>query len=396
MLGRGRAFTTWNGRSLAIVALRVDELARFSAPIHLLDKLADARARPYPANKPQTFRSLRCERRLAKKSDLNQGVPHRARPQAGGRGRKLGGMSTAPRQPMPEVPGVEHIYVNAGGLRMHVATAGPEDGSPVVLLHGWPQHWWLWRNVIPELADAGHRVYAPDLRGFGWSEATEGRKGYEKYQLARDVVALLDELELDRVCLAGHDWGGWTGFLVALTAPERIDRFVALNIPPPWVGPGGFDLAGAIRTASRVGYQVIMATPGLARFALAGPGRSRVEQKIVKGTVRQEAWADGALEVFLDQFQDPARTRATKFLYRNFLLREVPQIALGRYVKGRFTTPAKLLFGLDDFAIDSAILDADHSLIADDLEIERIPGCGHFIVDEQPELVAQRLIDFFS
>lgn len=63
---------------------------------------------------------------------------------------------------MPEVEGVTHKYVNAAGLRMHVAVAGPEDGEPVLLLHGWPQHWWLWHNVIPPLAEK-YRVYAPDL-----------------------------------------------------------------------------------------------------------------------------------------------------------------------------------------------------------------------------------------
>ena len=87
--------------------------------------------------------------------------------------RRLGVMSGSYFQPMPAVEGVEHIYVNAGGLRTHVAVAGPEGGEPVMLLHGWPQHWWLWRNVMPELAAAGYRVYAPDLRGLGWSEATE-------------------------------------------------------------------------------------------------------------------------------------------------------------------------------------------------------------------------------
>src|SRR5919106_1697015 len=81
---------------------------------------------------------------------------------------------------MPEVPGVEHRFVEANGLRMHVAEAG--DGDPVVMLHGWPQHWYEWRHLIPPLA-AQYRVICPDLRGLGWTDAPP--RGYEKENLAK-------------------------------------------------------------------------------------------------------------------------------------------------------------------------------------------------------------------
>ncbi len=305
-------------------------------------------------------------------------------------------MSAPHLQPMPEVEGVEHLYVNAGGLRMHVAAAGPEDGDPVLLLHGWPQHWWLWRDVIPALAAEGYRVYAPDLRGLGWSEATDRFCDYDKRQYARDVIALLDALEIDTVRLAGHDWGGWTGFLVSIMAPERVDRYMAMNIPPPWLDPGPFDLPKTLKALSRLGYQVIMATPGISRFAQAGPGRAEFAKGIVKASKRREVWDNGVLDVFLDQFKDPRRSKASMYIYRNFLVRELPQIQLGKYVPGRLTTRTTLLFGLDDVAIDPAILDADHSKFADDLTIERVPDCGHFIVDEQPERVIDELLKFFA
>ena len=129
----------------------------------------------------------------------------------------------------PQVPGVEHRYVDAAGLRMHVAEAG--EGEPVLALHGWPQHWYLWREVIPRLA-AHARVIAPDLRGFGWSGVPAG--GYDKETMARDVLTLLDALGLERVRLIGHDWGAWIGFLLCLHQRERVERFVACNIVPPW------------------------------------------------------------------------------------------------------------------------------------------------------------------
>jgi pimeloyl-ACP methyl ester carboxylesterase len=305
-------------------------------------------------------------------------------------------MSGSYLQPMPEVEGVEHIYVNAGGLRMHVATAGPEGGEPVMLLHGWPQHWWLWRKVMPALAAQGYRVYAPDLRGLGWTEATERFADYDKRQFARDIVALLDELGIEKVKLAGHDWGGWTGFLVSITAPERVDRYVAFNILPPWLDPGPFDVGKMLKAVSRLWYQVVMATPGVSRFAQAGPGRAFFQKRLIGSAGDGDAWSGGAVDVYLDQFRDPRRSRATMYIYRRFLLVELPQIQTGKYVPARLTTRAKLVFGLDDIAIDPAVLDGPHEKFADDLTIDRVENCGHFIVDERPELVAEKLIEFFA
>src|SRR4051812_14209560 len=87
---------------------------------------------------------------------------------------------------MPHVDGVTHRFVDAGGLRVHVAEAGPEDGEPVLMLHGWPQSWYLWRHVVPRMSDR-YRLVMPDLRGVGSTQVTDD--GYEKENLARDQVA---------------------------------------------------------------------------------------------------------------------------------------------------------------------------------------------------------------
>ena len=124
-----------------------------------------------------------------------------------------------------------HRYVQAGGLRFHVAEAGP-DGPPVLLLHGYPQHWYAWRHVMADLA-GDHRVYALDLRGAGQSDVP--RRGYDSDTLAADVLAVLDALDLPVVQLVGHEWGGWLGFTLALSAPHRFSSSgrsaVSINLP---------------------------------------------------------------------------------------------------------------------------------------------------------------------
>src|SRR4051794_9991824 len=128
-------------------------------------------------------------------------------PRGGAPSDRLVAMSTSPQTP-PDAPGVTHDWVDAGGLRTHVALAGPEDAPPLMLVHGWPQNWWAWREVIARTKDR-YRVIAPDLRGHGWTDAP--RDGYGKDQLATDLLALLDAMGLERVTWVGHDWGAFTG-----------------------------------------------------------------------------------------------------------------------------------------------------------------------------------------
>lgn len=119
------------------------------------------------------------------------------------------------------VAGVHQRHVSVNGVRLHVAEAG--HGPPLILLHGWPQHWWCWRHVIPRLA-AERRVLAPDLRGWGWSDAPDD--GYAKATFAADILALMDAEHLDRVDLVGHDWGGFAhrdGHLAACHHPRNVD-----------------------------------------------------------------------------------------------------------------------------------------------------------------------------
>ena len=129
----------------------------------------------------------------------------------------------------PHVEGVRHRFVRTARLRMHVAEAG--RGEPVLLLHGWPQHWYAWRDVIPLLA-RHYRVICPDLRGFGWTEAP--RTGYRTGELVDDLIALLDVLALERVFVVGHELGGRLGFHLSLRAPTRVRGHLALNALHPY------------------------------------------------------------------------------------------------------------------------------------------------------------------
>jgi pimeloyl-ACP methyl ester carboxylesterase len=280
---------------------------------------------------------------------------------------------------LPAVAGVTHRTVQVGDLAVHVAEAG--SGEPLVLLHGWPQHWYCWHRVVPLLADR-YRLVMPDLRGHGWTSAPDGP--YDKETLATDLLGLLDALELPQVGLIGHDWGGWTGFLACLRAPERFRAFLALGIVHPFQRP----TVGKALQGWRMAYQVPLSTPllgqGLMRAGLAA-------QMVRAGSVRDV----GDTTTYGEVFREPARARATVALYRTYLLSESLQVAGGRYADARLTVPTRLVNGGGDLVSSRAMLDG-WQRNADDMSVEILPGVGHFVPEEAPEAVADRAIALFG
>ena len=287
---------------------------------------------------------------------------------------------------MPELAGVEHHYVDVRGARLHVAELGDPAGSPVLLVHGWPQHWWSWRSLMPLLADR-HRVLALDLRGFGWSEATA--RGYRKVELADDVAGVLDALQIDRVDLVGHDWGGVIGFLVCLEHTARVARYAPMNTGHVWPTLGRRDVPKQLGATA---YQGLLASPGLGRRINASP---RVVGKLLGAISAQtDRVVPQYQEHFAPRMDDTARARAAAQLYRTFVLYEYPRWVRGQYRDRRLTTPTLWLHGLSDPFFTPAMF-TDIVEHADDMRIEYLEGCGHFPAEECPQLVAEHLRGFF-
>jgi pimeloyl-ACP methyl ester carboxylesterase len=267
----------------------------------------------------------------------------------------------------PELPGVRHDYVDAGGLRTHVALAGPDDAPPVLLVHGWPQSWWAWRYVIPTLAER-FRVIAPDLRGHGWSEAPAG--GYDKEQLASDMLAVLDALAIERATWIGHDWGGWTGFLAALRAPERIERMLALCILHPWLEPD------PRRLAVLLSYQVPISLPIAGRRVAAPMIRALLQTG--RGPDRLEP-SDVAL------FAEHIPPAVTVAMYRTFLTREIVPLARGRYADATLKVPTTLMLGQADAVTKrtpSGPVEGQPQL-----RVEVLDRMAHWVPEQRPQAV---------
>lgn len=282
---------------------------------------------------------------------------------------------------IPNVTGVTHRFVDANGVTLHIAEAG--SGPPLVLLHGWPQHWWCWRLLIPELAER-YRVIAPDLRGFGWSDAPPD--AYAKATFAADVIALLDIEGLDRVRLVGHDWGGYTGFLLALEHPERIERLVALDITPPWpFAPSLSSLALPLLAS----YQLLLATPVLGQLALT-TSPAFVGALIRAGSGHATRWTQESLDQYAKVLQEPARARASSRCYRTFLTRELASLP-GLYNPEALQVPTKLVMGGQ-----SAIRHILKPTASRNLQLQTVDGAGHFLPEEAPTETVRHIEAWFA
>jgi pimeloyl-ACP methyl ester carboxylesterase len=284
--------------------------------------------------------------------------------------------------PMPELKGVEHRYAAVNGVTLHYAEAGDPSNPPVILQHGWPQHWWIWRHLIGPLTDSGFRVIAPDLRGHGWSEKPKG--DYRKDVLMRDTLALLDELKIESTRFVGHDWGAYAGMLAALRHPERIERFVSLSIPHPWQedrSPMTFLKSGW--------YQLVLASPGLGKLAIRRLGMPRLilEKGRATGT-----FTERELDIYTDVFKQPDATEAAMRMYRHFLQHEVAPVLSGAFKEERLSVPTRWIVGEEDPV--SGIADDAYRDHADDMTLEKLPGVGHFLPEEVPDLLRERVLEF--
>ncbi len=279
----------------------------------------------------------------------------------------------------PPCDGVRRSFVEARGVAFHLTEAGSRDGRPVLLLHGWPQHHWVWRDLLAN-PPAGLRLIAPDLPGYGWSGPAPHR--WAKDDVAADLIGLVEALAIERCLLVGHDWGGFISHLICLLAPERIDAHLVLNVGHPW---------NSSRTVLPHLWRMLLYQPPIAAFGAALTRRTRfIERGPFGAGVTGGAIDPDTVAIYADRFRDPVCARAGQDTYRTFLVREMAERAR-RPETRRSRVPTRCLFGLDDFAVHPSLAAAETAK-ADDYRFEPVPGCGHFIADQRPELVRERLV----
>lgn len=290
------------------------------------------------------------------------------------------------------------IKIRNGPLTFSASTAGVDtnpDGAVVLCLHGFPDNSSSFRHQLPALAAAGYRVIAPTLRGYEpSSQPTDG--DYSLIALSRDVVAWLNELELERVHLVGHDWGAAIAYVAAASAPGRFESLTTIAVPP------AARLQEAIRHVPsqlrKSWYMTFFQLRGLADFAV-----ERNDWALIKRLWR--TWSPG-FELSEDEWTDLRSTfeapGVKKAMLSYYHQNASPGVLLGwkkTEAAALTTVPVRTLAitGQDDGCMDTRLY--DHAFLDEDFpggyRVERLAGAGHFAHQEDPERVNRLLLEWF-
>lgn len=280
--------------------------------------------------------------------------------------------------PLPEASGFDHLVIATPGLRTHVAAIG--EGEPVILLHGFPQHWWQWRAVAPVIAAGGYRALCPDLRGAGWTVADDPH--IQRQTRLRDLLALFDVLHIERAHVVSHDMGAITAMQLTYDHPERVRTAVQLSVPP------------AFMTFSP---KVIPGFRHLPPFIWHRPGTSL--RGVFSEAYVAHPMSEHTVEAHLAPMRRPGIDGAVRPLTRRMILPEGLRLARGVYRRRRLTVPTRFVFGRRDRYWNEeimALVCRNPQRYADRADFAYVDDASHFITDDAPDAVADLALDWFE
>ncbi len=263
------------------------------------------------------------------------------------------------------------------GLTFDVLDAGPSDGDPVVLLHGFPQDATAWKRVSPVLHQHGLRTLAPDQRGYAPMARPRGRGHYRLRETTADVLALLDAAGLTSAHVVGHDWGALVGWALAAWHPDRVRTLTALSVPHPAA------LTKAMVSsdqALRSYYMALFQLPLLPeRLLLSGNAAA------LRRFLRNDGLPDDVVEHYVGRMQEPGALSAALGWYR-----AVPLGAGDRV--GRVRVPTLHVWSTGDVALNRTGAEATAQFVDAPYRLEILEGVRHWI----PELAADRLAELVT
>jgi pimeloyl-ACP methyl ester carboxylesterase len=273
-----------------------------------------------------------------------------------------------------------HGFAEANGMRLHYAEMG--SGPLLVLLHGFPQCWYEWRYVMPRLAEQFH-VVAPDMRGYNLSDKPTGVHAYRTDAIARDIASLVEALGEERAHIVGHDWGGLIAWHLGMNYPEVVNRLVVVNAPHPVAYRREvFKLEQLLRSYYVFLFQLPVLPESIMRLTLRG---SLSSSAAVPG-----AFSNEALDVYQNNISQPGAATAMINYYRS-AAREV--MGLMSQDDKVIQLPTMLLWGMKDFALVPGLTEGLEEWVPG-IRVERNEESGHWVPEEKPGWMAEKLRDF--
>jgi len=314
---------------------------------------------------------------------------------------------------------ITHQQLHTNGIKMHIAEAG--NGHVVVLLHGFPELWYTWRHQLPALAKAGYHAVAPDLRGYGETDRPDAIDSYSTITMAEDIRGLLDALNAEKAVIVGHDIGAHVAWLFAELYPQRVSAVVGLSVA--WHPRGSEPPSQVVKRAARGQFSMFQyfLEPGVAEaeletdiraslrrflYSLSGEAPADLVSYLFTGKPADLKLLDGMLDfttlpAWLTETDLNYSVRAyqrTGFggalnFYRN---KDRDWQELGRKQIANVSQPTLFIGGERDCSVIFGNVLPMKTALPHLRKVVILPGCGHWVQEEQPKEVNTAILDFLQ
>jgi len=280
---------------------------------------------------------------------------------------------------------LENLSFRNGAVSLHAVAAGPNDGPVVVLLHGFPEFSYGWRQQIEPLAATGFRVVVPDQRGYNLSSKPSGVAAYALAELVSDVIAIADQLGREKIFLAGHDWGAAVAWSAALLHPQRISKLAVLNVPHPSVMRKF--LSTRPRQLLRSWYMFFFQLPWLPEIFFS-PFNFRIVSRSLLRSSRPGTFSTEDLVQYRAAWSQPGALTGMINWYRAVFRARV------KFSDNIVRVPTRILWG-DRDAFLLAEMARESLRYCTNAELFTFANATHWLQHEEAARVSELLIDFF-
>ena len=281
---------------------------------------------------------------------------------------------------------IKSQYLSANGLRHHVRVSG-ESGPDVMLIHGWPETSYCWRNIMTEMAGEC-RMIAPDLRGFADTDKPEGP--YDKRTVAGDIAAILDKTGIQKAVLVGHDIGARVAIRLALDAPKRVQALIIIAGRYP---PLGTLKLNDPQQAMERWYFYFHQYPDLAEALVSENVKAYIGHFLSHWSHPSFKFEDNDIKEYVRAFSQPRALRGGFEHYRAALKEDVAQWQEdeGKKIK----IPTLVLWGEDD-PVSPPYYSDGYDRVFSEMTYRLVPDCGHFVHEEKPHETARAVKEFLK
>jgi len=299
---------------------------------------------------------------------------------------------------------IEEVYVETNGIKLHTVLIG--SGKPLILLHGFPDFWYGWKDIMLGLKDE-FRLIVPDLRGYNLSDKPKGRENYSLEHLIRDIKGLSESLKLGKFYLAGHDWGGPIAWTFAGMFPELLEKLILINGPHPFVIRDLIAKDNDQRKASSYifefikpdsanllmdnDFQILKAIMSMDFQNLPDMFKGSITNNDSEIPKREKTLSNYDMGKYVEAWSQPGAVNAGLDYYRA----SVTEQLIGKGWSGEINVPTLVIHGMKDVALTPKILNGLEDYVKD-LKIVKIEDASHWVMVDAPDIVNSNIRKFIE